>query len=276
MSLALSGDTVAYLMGLGLDAEQMKGLIDRLHRDAAAVAPPTTSNGINEERERLRNESTYAERKRAKDRERQRLLREEARRAREAEQSRDIDGDPAINRATSTATEGDRGAIYRDAEPSRTGARVVNPFSSSFQSEEVGVGGVEREREIHPPEDWPAGNTRDHAKLIVAHVASPWLDPMKSPDLVTTAGRISSWRRDGASWEHDVLPVIAGLCANRRSRVATWKFFDDAIARSIADNRAALEIPEAGRAHRSTGPPQSFAQTIAAESAEARRRVLES
>lgn len=75
MSLALSGDTIAYMMGLGLDAEQMKGLIDRLQRDAIALAPPSTSSGINEERERLRNESTYAERKRAKDRERQRLYR---------------------------------------------------------------------------------------------------------------------------------------------------------------------------------------------------------
>lgn len=75
MSLAISGDTIAYLMTLGLEPEQMKGLIDRLQRDAIALAPPSTLNGVNEERERLRNESTYAERKRAKDRERMRLYR---------------------------------------------------------------------------------------------------------------------------------------------------------------------------------------------------------
>ena len=83
-----------------------------------------------------------------------------------------------------------------------------------------------------------------------------------------------AWRTAGASWEHDVLAVIIGLCANRTGRVASWKFFDQAIARSIADNRQALEIPEA-RAHRPTGPP-SLSQQIGDEWAEARRRVLAS
>jgi hypothetical protein len=92
---------------------------------------------------------------------------------------------------------------------------------------------------------------------------------------VTTRGRLAAWKRDGASWEHDVLPVVTGLCAGRRSRIASWKFFDQAIARSIADNRAALEIPEAGRV-RATGPPGGLAAQIGAEWAEARRRVLES
>lgn len=131
MSLALTGDTIAYLMGLGLNAEQMKGLIDRLQRDALSMAPPATASGINEERERLRNESTYAERKRAKDRERQRQLREAAK------QSRDIDGDHATDRATSTATEGDATATPGDAAepPSRT--RVVLASLPSLRSEEV-------------------------------------------------------------------------------------------------------------------------------------------
>lgn len=160
----------------------------------------------------------------------------------------------------------------RDLTSERT--QVVNPFSSSLRSEEVGGGGGEREREIILPDDWP--EAKDLAKLLIETVASPRLDPDKSLGLPLTAGRLTAWRQAGASWEFDVVPVVTALCAKQRTLVSTWKFFDAAIARSIADNRAALEIPEAGRAHRSTGPPQSLAQTIAAESAEARRRVLES
>jgi hypothetical protein len=156
--------------------------------------------------------------------------------------------------------------------PTRS-ARVVTPFSSSLRSEEVGGGGGERASA--PADDWPEGKATDHVRLLVAQVASPRLDPSKSPGLITTAGRLVAWRKEGASWEHDVVPVVTAVCAKQRSPVSTWKFFDQAIGRSIADNRAALEIPDARvvRLH-ATGPP-SFADTFAAERAEARRKALE-
>jgi hypothetical protein len=156
-----------------------------------------------------------------------------------------------------------------DGQP-LTGARVVIPSLPSLRSEEVGgVGGGTREAD-----DWPGGKASDHAERLIADMASPWLDPSKSPDLVTTRGRLAAWRRDGASWEHDVVPVVTALCANRRSKIGTWKFFDQAIARSIAENRAALDIPAAGQL-RQTGPPTSITDKIAAENAEARRRAFE-
>lgn len=144
------------------------------------------------------------------------------------------------------------------AEPSRTGAQVVNPSLPHLRSEEVVGGGVVGREGVRQADDWPEGRASDHADQLVRTVASPWLDPSKSPDLVTTRGRIAAWKRDGASWEHDVLPVVTGLCANRRSRISSWKFFDAAISRSIAENRAALAIPEAGEVvpFRNTGPPR--------------------
>lgn len=151
--------------------------------------------------------------------------------------------------------------------------QVVTPSLPSLRSEEVGGGGVGADA-VPLLDDWPAGKADHHAGLLVEAVGSPWLDPCKSPDLVTTRGRVAAWKRDGASWEHDVLPVVTGICANRRSRISSWKFFDQAISRSIAENRAALLIPEA-TGHRSTGPPRSFAAEQAAIVAEARRRVLE-
>jgi hypothetical protein len=138
-----------------------------------------------------------------------------------------------------------------------------------------GGGGGASASEIETTDDWPEGKAQDHARLIVAEVASPRLDPMKSPGLVTTAGRLMAWKRDGASWEHDVIPVVASVCARQRGPVSTWKFFDQAIARSMADNRAALEIPSAGEGRRATGPPMSLTDRIAAEHAESRRMALE-
>lgn len=157
-------------------------------------------------------------------------------------------------------------------------AQVVTPSLPSLRSEEVGGGGVDaRVPAIIPVDDWPAGNADAHAKLLVAEVNSPWLDPNKSPDLVTTRGRVAAWRRDGASWEFDVLPVVTGLCANRRGKVASWKYFDDAIARSIADNRAALDIPEAGTVVRlhATGPPRTIDEKSSASWDYALRKIAE-
>lgn len=156
--------------------------------------------------------------------------------------------------------------------------QVVTPSLPSLRSEELGGGGVEaRALAIIPVDDWPAGSADAHAKLLVAEVASPWLDPNKSPDLVTTRGRLAAWRRDGASWESDVLPVVTGLCANRRGKVASWKYFDDAVARSISDNRAALEIPEATSVVRlhATGPPRTIDEKSSASWDYAMKRIAE-
>lgn len=71
---------------------------------------------------------------------------------------------------------------------------------------------------------------------------------------------MNAWRKSGASWLHDVVPVIQGTCQRQRQRINGWQFFDQAIARSMADNLRALEIPEAGS--RATGPPR---QTLAAQ-----------
>lgn len=94
-------------------------------------------------------------------------------------------------------------------------------------------------------DDWPEGDARQHADLLVAEASTCWLDPSRQPSLVTTTGRLHAWRRDGASWLHDILPVVVPIAQRQRKPIGSWKFFDAAIAQSIADNRAALSIPEA-------------------------------
>ena len=94
-------------------------------------------------------------------------------------------------------------------------------------------------------DDWPEGDAGRHAALLVEEAGTVHLDPARQPGLATTLGRLHAWRRDGASWQHDVMPVVVTLARKQRRPVGTWKFFDTAIAQSIADNRAALSIPEA-------------------------------
>lgn len=105
-------------------------------------------------------------------------------------------------------------------------------------------------------DDWPEGDAEQHQALLCAEIASPWLDPNKSLGLVTSRGRLAAWRRDGASWRYDVLPVITAICARRRKPIGSWGYFDAAVAESMADNRAALAIPLA-EPH-ATGPPGSL------------------
>ncbi len=94
-------------------------------------------------------------------------------------------------------------------------------------------------------DDWPRGQAMDWAMALVRAAKTVRLDVSRQPGLVTTMGRLAAWKRDGASWEHDVVPVVTSLAQRTGPPISTWKFFDAAIAQSIADNRKALIIPEA-------------------------------
>lgn len=157
-------------------------------------------------------------------------------------------------------------------EPSFVEQTDINCRYNQNQNQNHSNGGGVEARASAEENDWPEV---DAAARLVEAVASPWLDPNKSQGLVTTAGRLTAWRREGASWRRDVVPIVQALCADRRQPVASWKFFDAAVARSIADGRAALEIPSAGEGRRATGPPMSLTDRIAAEHAESRRMALE-
>lgn len=96
--------------------------------------------------------------------------------------------------------------------------------------------------------DWPDATGGNLASRLCEEVASHRLDWSKTPDLLTTSTRLAAWRRDGASWEFDVVPVVTALARRSGRPITSWKFFDAAIAQSIADNRQALTIPEARHA----------------------------
>jgi hypothetical protein len=97
-------------------------------------------------------------------------------------------------------------------------------------------------------DDWPTGKASDHASLLAAEANTHRLDPSKTEGLLLTSGRLAAWKAAGASWEFDVIPTITALAGRSGRRITSWKFFDAAIAQSIADNRQALTIPEARHA----------------------------
>lgn len=94
-------------------------------------------------------------------------------------------------------------------------------------------------------DDWPRGDAKDWASVLIELCASPRLDNQKSLALNTTLGRLLAWRVAGASWDHDVIPIVVTTVQKRGPPILSWKYFDPAIAQSIADNRQALTIPEA-------------------------------
>ena len=110
---------------------------------------------------------------------------------------------------------------------------------------------------VREADDWPDMTGQQFLAEVVRQVGSPRLDPSKSPGLITTSGRLAAWRRDGASWEFDVIPVLIGLTRKTGPPIGTWKFFDSAIAQSIADNRQAMKIPKASHDQPRQDRPQS-------------------
>ena len=177
-----------------------------------------------------------------------------------------------LSRESRIREDGSRGTdiitLHFDRAQISGGGEMVSPLTTFEPSSNL-IDVDDSASALDQSDDWPSGNLV--AELVEA-VASPRLDPAKQPGLTLTAGRIVAWKREGASWRHDVVPVVQALCAKAKGPVSSWKFFDAAIAQAIADNRAALEIPEA----RAIGPPVvSITDRIAAEQAEARRRAFE-
>lgn len=112
--------------------------------------------------------------------------------------------------------------------------------------QETGTGtGKDKTADDAGASDWPNGRPLDHAQRLCVLAGTVNLDLARQPGLMTTLGRIHAWREAGASWDQDVEPTVIALAAKARSPIASWKFFDAAIAQSIADNRQALTVPEA-------------------------------
>lgn len=252
-------------LSVGMDLEIALLAAEQFEAKPKPMAPALTSQTRGE----------AAEKKRQRDRERMAAKREAERVARRSQNGRsgktnkingvaEVAGDVAATVAGDTRDQD--GDSRRDTSCARVGDN--NPNLDTTGSVGGGVG-VERERD--QSDEWPA----DPWQALVEAADSPWLDPQKSLSLVTTAGRVEAWKRRGASWSRHVLPVVTALAKQHGAPISSWQFFEPAIGRAIQASRAEMELPDVVVPFRSTGPP-SLTDRIAAEHAEARRRVLES
>jgi len=234
--MILSAETLQMLFDLHIPGDKLAALLKAIDADAEAFRAPA---------------DIALELRREQDRERQKRLREKKQR------------DAHVSQREQTLPSHDK-----DARDAPTRPRVEDNSSRIISLEAAADVAETREQ----PNDWPKGDAKRHAAELVAEIASPWLDPNKSLDLNTTTTCLAAWKREGASWVHDVVPIVAKLCQRNGRPVKSWKFFNDAIAQSIADSRAALVIPLSSRV-RQTGPP-SLVDRIAEENAEARRKAM--
>jgi hypothetical protein len=177
-------EVIDAIWSLSCPEEEKAALMKALARAGQAFQPVTGLSGTTDEQERLRNASTYAERKRAKDRERQRRLREEAR------LSRDVAGGSRDDRATSTATEGDKPATTGDAQPSRTSAQVVNPTSSlrSEGTQEANASFVDAPSPTSTPADPEKPKTKPPKSQRGTRLPEDWEPSAEEFDLGRDAG----------------------------------------------------------------------------------------
>lgn len=104
-------------------------------------------------------------------------------------------------------------------------------------------------------DDWPDGSAQDHADRLCAEANTVHLDKSREGGLTVSAGRIHAWRRDGASWERDVRPVVLGIAGRAKAPIKTWAYFDRAVAEAKANNNRAM--PEGDQHGNGTGPGRS-------------------
>lgn len=138
-------------------------------------------------------------------------------------------------------------------------------------------GGLTTAADASARDDWPDGSVKDHAAQLCEICNTARLDLSRQGGLAMTLPRLGHWRTAGASWEFDVVPVVQALVARAKRPITTWKYFDDAVAESVAANRQALTIPEAENITQirpGTGPPrQSITDRIADENQQVRDRL---
>lgn len=148
-----------------------------------------------------------------------------------------------------------RAGVSKNSRLPERSSNQSQPQSDTDTEEDTAAAGAGDGVVVHlagsGDDDWPEGDARRHAEMLAAEAGTVRLDLTRQQGLATTMGRLHAWRRDGASWEHDVLPTVVSIAQKPGRPIASWKFFDAAIAQSIADNRQALSIPEA-QTHAST------------------------
>lgn len=91
-------------------------------------------------------------------------------------------------------------------------------------------------------DDWPDLTPLDQAALLCRLVGrSGSLDVARDGGLVQSVFYFPKWRKRGASWEGDVVPVVTALTQRNARPIRTWSYFDQAIAEATAARTAPVK-----------------------------------
>jgi uncharacterized protein YdaU (DUF1376 family) len=98
--------------------------------------------------------------------------------------------------------------------------------------------------ELGRVDDWPRGDTPDHARALAALAGPGLAEPAATPNLLLSQAEVGRWRRAGCSWALDVVPTVQALTAKSRAdRVQSWSYFTSAVLDRAARRRAPLTLP---------------------------------
>lgn len=267
----LTPEVVDLLMNLSCPMEEKTALMKALVRAGQAFTPPSTTNGTTDERERLRNANTKAERKRAADRERMAAKREAERVAKEVARLSQPGNDSKINGvaqvardvAATVARDARDVASDADATSSDPRARVRdnNPKLVTTGSS-VSASSSEREPDFDWPDVWPPSRAYlDALESLLRETAGEALNAA-APKLAIVAPILAlgrSGRGPRCELQLDVLPAIRACAAKvRPGSVVGWDFFRPAIVEARDKRLAAGDAPEVGAVipFRGVGPPR--------------------
>ena len=130
-------------------------------------------------------------------------------------------------------------------DPASARVSAGDSASASEPEEEVADPPSEHQQPVRA-DDWPEGGV-EAWKGALAAIGHGRLRLGAEGGLVTSAGIIIGWRRDGLSFDMDVLPLVEGLCRRQTEPVRSWKFFDGAVRQQHASRtRPANLLPLVG------------------------------
>lgn len=161
----------------------------------------------------------------------------------------------ALEKSIKRAEAGMRGGSAKPLKskaPTEANASGLLKHSSEPEPEPE-EGGVEGSAD-EALDDWPEGKAFDHARMLCEKANTVMLDAAREGGLAMTSGRLHAWRRDGARWERDVVPVVVAMAVGSKQPIKSWKYFDAAIARAKAENEREMEkvnVEQLGGAGRS-------------------------
>ena len=105
-------------------------------------------------------------------------------------------------------------------------------------------------QELYPERVASSGEVARDPSLVdrvCKAVNSPYLDPNKSPGLVTTSAYVQRWCGMGLDLETEIVPIISAKCAalNGHGRAfGTFKYFDGMMLDAVAAKKSAQETPD--------------------------------